>query len=117
MHSFGKTPPCTNIIIKKKIRNVYYALEDPDIRTYKKAKKILNKKGIKSQLVKSKNYNKFYKSYIINKKLNIPFISAKLALSKDYFTINNKGKWITNNSSRKITHLIRSQHRWINIYI
>lgn len=95
---------------KKKIKNVYYGFEDPDIRTYKKAKKILNKKRIKSQLVKSKNYNKFYKSYIINKKLNIPFISAKLALSKDYFTINNKDKWITNNSSRKITHLIRSQH-------
>jgi diaminohydroxyphosphoribosylaminopyrimidine deaminase / 5-amino-6-(5-phosphoribosylamino)uracil reductase len=107
---YGKTLPCTNIIIKKKIKNVYYAFEDPDLRTHKKAKKILNKKGIKSQLVKSKNYNNFYNSYIINKKLNIPFISAKLAFSKDYFTINNKDKWITNNSSRKITHLIRSQH-------
>ena len=37
----GKTPPCVNIIIKKKIKNVFYAFEDPDIRTFKKAKKIL----------------------------------------------------------------------------
>ena len=35
----GKTPPCVNVIIKKKIRNVFFVLEDPDLRTFKKAKK------------------------------------------------------------------------------
>ena len=106
----GKTPPCTNIIIKKKIKNVYYSFDDPDIRTYKKAKKILNKKGIKVKLIKSEKYINFYRSYFINKKLNISFISSKIAISKDYFTIYKKEKWITNNFSRKVAHLIRSQH-------
>ena len=45
---YGKTPPCTNIIKKKKIKNVYYIYDDPDTRTYKKAKKLLKKK-IKSK--------------------------------------------------------------------
>ena len=40
---FGLTPPCTNIIKKKKIKNVYYNFNDPDLRTYKKAEKILRK--------------------------------------------------------------------------
>ena len=106
----GKTSPCTNIIIKKKIENVYYAFEDPDKRTYKKAKKILLKKGIIAKLIRSKKYKNFYKSYFINKKFNIPFISAKIAISKDFFTINKKDKWITNIFSRKIAHLIRSRH-------
>ena len=106
----GKTSPCTNIIIKKKIKNVYYAFEDPDKRTYKKAKKILLKKGIIAKLIRSKKYKNFYKSYFINKKFNIPFISAKIAISKDFFTINKKDKWITNIFSRKIAHLIRSRH-------
>ena len=106
----GKTAPCTNIIIKKKIKKVYYAFEDPDKRTYKKAKKILLKKGIIAKLIRSKKYKNFYKSYFINKKFNIPFISAKIAISKDFFTINKKGKWITNIFSRKIVHLIRSKH-------
>ena len=106
----GKTPPCTDIIIKKKIKNVFFGLEDPDRRTFKKAKKILNANGIKTKLIRSNKYNNFYRSYIINKKFKIPFISAKIAISKDYFTINKKDKWITNNLSRKITHLIRSQH-------
>ena len=107
---YGITSPCTKIIIKKKIKNVFYGLEDPDLRTFKKAKKILNKKGIQAKLVKSKKFENFYRSYIINKKFGIPFISAKIALSKDYYSINKKKKWISNIFSRKITHLIRSQH-------
>ena len=106
----GKTPPCVNIIIKKKIKNVYYAFEDPDIRTFRKAKKILNQKGIKSKLISPKNFNKFYKSYFINKKLTLPLIDAKIALSKDYSTINKKNKWITNDSSRNVGHLLRSRY-------
>ncbi len=107
---YGKTPPCTNFIIKKRIKNVFYAFEDPDIRTYKKAKKILSKKGIKTKLVKTKKYKKFYRSYFINKKLFIPFVTAKIAISKDYFTFNKRKKWITNEVSRNKVHLIRSKH-------
>ena len=107
---YGITPPCTNIIIKKKIKNVFYGFEDPDLRTFKKAKKILNIKGIKTKLIKSKKFESFYRSYLINKKFEIPFISAKIAISKDYFSVNKKGKWITNILSRKITHLLRSKH-------
>ena len=107
---FGKTPPCTKIISKKKIKKVYFGSYDPDIRTYKKAKFILNKKGIDVKKIKSKNYKNFYRSYFINKKLNIPFVSAKIALSNDFFSINYKKRWITNESSRKIVHLLRSRY-------
>ena len=107
---YGKTPPCINIIKKKKIKNVFYAFEDPDIRTFKKANKILLKEGIKAKLIKVKKYNKFYKSYFTNKKLLIPFVTAKIALSKDYYTINKKNKWITNEASRNKVHLLRSRH-------
>ena len=107
---YGKTPPCVNIIFKKKIKNVFYAFEDPDSRTFGKAKKILGLKGVQCKLISSKNYKKFYKSYFLNKKKSRPFISAKIALSKDYQTINTKNKWITNNNSRKIVHLLRSQY-------
>ena len=107
---YGKTPPCTNIIIKKKIKKVFFGLEDVDLRTFKKAKKILNTKGIKTKLIRSKKYSDFYRSYLVNKKFKVPFTSAKIAISKDYFTINKKDKWITNTFSRKIVHLIRSKH-------
>ena len=49
---FGKTPPCTNSIIKAGISKVYYAVDDVDKRTSKKAKYLLSKK-------KNKSYKKF----------------------------------------------------------
>ena len=107
---YGKTPPCTKIISKKKIKKVYFGFYDPDIRSCRKAKSILNKKAIYVKKIKSKKYKNFYKSYLINKKLNIPFISAKIALSNDFLSINNKKKWITNENSRKIVHLLRSRY-------
>ena len=111
MHTlWSYPPPCTNTIIKKKIKNVYYGFDDPDLRIFKKAKKILNLKGIKVKLINSKKFKSFYRSYLINKKFGIPFISAKIAISKDYFSINKKEKWISNIFSRKITHLLRSKH-------
>ncbi len=107
---FGKTPPCTKIISKKRIKKVYFGSYDPDIRSFKKAKSFLTKKGIDVKKIKSKNYKNFYKSYFINKKLNIPYVSAKIALSNDFLSINQKKKWITNESSRKIVHLLRSRY-------
>ena len=105
---FGLTPPCTNIIKRKKIKNVYYNFNDPDLRTYKKAVKILNNvKKIKKTNIKYKN---FYKSYFLNKIKNFPLIDAKIAVSKDFFSINKKAKWITNSRSRQVAHLIRSKY-------
>ena len=41
---YGRTPPCTNLIKKKRIKNVYYSFDDPDPRTYQNAKKFWIKK-------------------------------------------------------------------------
>ena len=45
---YGKTPPCTNIIKKKKIKSVYFSIFDPDPMSHGKAKKILKSKKIKT---------------------------------------------------------------------
>ena len=87
---YGVTPPCTNIIKKKKINNVFYAYNDPDKRSNNKAKEILKKKNI--FLKKISSANNFYKSYFLNKKKDLPLIDAKLAISKDFYTINKKKK-------------------------
>ncbi len=44
------------------------------------------------------------------KKKQLPVIDAKIAISKDYYTNNRKKKWITNEKSRKLTHLLRSRY-------
>ena len=37
-------------------------------------------------------------------------MDAKIAISKDNFTVNKNSKWITNLRSRKVSHLIRSKY-------
>lgn len=107
----GKTPPCTNIIKKKGIKKVYYSIDDIDVRSANKSKSILNLKKItvKKDLLKKKGID-FYKSYFNFKKKKYPIVDAKLALTKDYFTINKRNKWITNDYSRNLVHLLRSRY-------
>ena len=40
----------------------------------------------------------------------MPLVDAKIAISKDNYTINKKNKWITNSRSRKVGHLLRSRY-------
>ena len=107
---YGLTPPCSKLIIKKKIRRVFFANYDIDKRSAKKIKSALHKKRVKAFYLKNKNFNDFYQSYIINRTKNIPLIDAKIAISKDYFTINKKSKWITCDLSRQRAHLLRSEY-------
>jgi diaminohydroxyphosphoribosylaminopyrimidine deaminase/5-amino-6-(5-phosphoribosylamino)uracil reductase len=41
---------------------------------------------------------------------SLPFLDAKIAISKDYFSVNKRKKWITNFLSRNKVHLIRSKY-------
>jgi len=107
----GKTPPCVNLIIKKKIKKVFFSINDPDQRSYKKSIKILKKHKIKvNNNILKNEVNLFYKSYIKSKKNVLPYVSSKIAISKDYYTVDKKNKWITNLYSRGRVHLIRSFH-------
>ncbi len=112
---FGKTPPCTNKIIKSKIKKVFYAIDDVDKRVSGKSYKILKKKKISvfKNILKKEAFN-LYKSYFYNKKSKFPYVTGKLAVSKDFFISNNK-KYITNKYSRKFSHLLRYKNQAILI--
>ena len=107
---YGLTKPCTDLIKKKGIKNVYYSFDDVDYRTSKKAVLTLKKEKIRVFKKNSSKHLDFYKSYFINKNRQLPYIDAKIAISKDYYTINKKKKWITNFYSRLRGHLIRSRY-------
>ena len=108
---YGKTPPCTDKIINKKIKRVIYSISDSDPRSEKKAEKKLKNKKISVKKNVLKNFaQEFYKSYFLQPTNKLPFIDAKLAISKDFFTINKKDKWITNIWSRRLGNFIRSQY-------
>ncbi len=108
---FGKTPPCVGLIIKKKIKKVFFPKQDPNLITSGKSFKILKRNGIKVKSnLKVNRFNNFYRSYIINIKKNSPLIDAKIAISKDLFTKNTTTKLITNKNSRNVGNYLRSEY-------
>ena len=110
---YGETPPCTSNIIKSKVRKVYYSVEDSDIRSSNNSKKILKSKKIivKSGLLQS--YTKrLYKNYNYVRKYKMPYVTGKIACSSNFRILKNK-KPITNEHSRKVSHLLRYQNQGI----
>ncbi len=113
---YGKTPPCSNFIIKSKIKEVIFPIIDVDKRTQSKSFKVFKDKNIKvkSGLLKNEA-NKIYKSYIHNKYKQLPFVTGKLAVSKDNFIFSKNKKRITNHYSDNITQLLRYKNDTILI--
>ena len=105
---YGKTPPCTKNIIKKKINEVYYSIDDIDLKVKGKSYLVLkkNKVKVKKGLLKKKALN-LYKSYYINRKKKLPYVIGKIALSKNKIIYSDTTKRITNEISDKLTHYLR----------
>ena len=113
---YGKTPPCTKKIIKSGIKEVFYSINDIDKKVKGKSFNILSSKNIKVRkgLLKKEAVN-LYDSYIINRKYKLPFVTAKLAISKNYLIYSKSVRRITDQSTDKLTHYLRYKHDGIMI--
>ena len=113
---YGKTPPCTNSIIKSGISELIYSMEDIDKRVKGKTFRILSNKNIKVKkgLLKE-NAKNLYDSYIKNKTKKLPYITAKIAVSKNNLIYSKGSNRITHKSSDKISHYLRYKNDSIMI--
>src|SRR5210317_946804 len=105
---YGKTSPCTSAIINSKISEVIYSIKDVDKRVRGKSKKILNLNNIevKTGLLKDQ-VSEFYSSYFYNRKYKLPYITGKIAISKNNLIYSKGHKKITNSLSNKLTQYLR----------
>ena len=108
---YGKTPPCTNSIIKSGISELIYSMKDIDNRVKGKSYKILSSKNIEVKKgLLEEEAKKLYKSYIKNRENKLPYVTAKIAVSKNRLIYSSLSKKITHKSSDKITHLLRCKN-------
>ncbi len=105
---YGKTPPCTKSIINSGIGEVIYSMEDIDKKVKGKSFKILSSKNIKVRKGLLKNEAKnLYDTYIKNRSTKLPYITAKIAVSKNGLIYSEGASRITDKNSDKITHYLR----------
>jgi len=105
---YGQTPPCTKEIIKNKISKIIYSVEDVDKKVKGKSFKILKSKNIivKKGLL-NQEINNFYKPYFFNRKNKIPYVTGKIAVSKNNLIYSKGAKRITDIHTDKLTHFLR----------
>ncbi len=104
---YGKTPPCINLIVSKKIKRVFCSNLDRDQRVFNKSKNFLKKKHISFHF--KKIYNQSIAEYNYTKQKKLPFVIGKIAVSNDGFTSKKNKKLFTNYKSQKFAHILRYQ--------
>lgn len=108
---YGKTPPCTDAIIKAGIKRVVIGMADPNPLVHLKGVEILRQNGIEVETgieeEACKQLNREFMTYITT---GFPFVTMKIAQTLDgrIATRNRHSKWITSPEARKVGHQLRS---------
>ncbi len=109
---FGKTPPCSDLLIDKKIKRVVVGTLDPNPLVAGKGIERLRKNGIEvvSGLLEeeSQRLNEIFIKYIVTKE---PFVVMKNAMSLDgkIATVTGESQWISGEKARKQVHCLRHE--------
>ena len=108
---YGKTPPCTDAIIKAGIKKVIAAVKDPTKKVNGKGFKILKKAGIEIKTgICKKEAELLNAPFFKFAKTKKPWVIIKWAQSADGFLARtDKKRWITNLQSRKDVHKLRKR--------
>ncbi len=117
---YGRTPPCTEIIIEKKIRRVFVAALDVNPLVAGKGVQILRDAGIEVEVGlledEAKALNEVFYHFF---ETNRPFIAMKYAMTLDGKIACHTGdsQWITNEESRAYVHGLRKKYSAILVGI
>lgn len=107
---YGHTPPCTDLIIEKKLARVVYAMKDPNPGINGRAK--LKAAGIKLTEGVLEYEAKFLnRVFIKNMTENLPYVVLKTATTMDGKIAAQTGdsKWITSEKARKEVYKMRKE--------
>jgi diaminohydroxyphosphoribosylaminopyrimidine deaminase/5-amino-6-(5-phosphoribosylamino)uracil reductase len=109
---YGKTPPCVDKIIEKKISKVFIGMKDPNPLVMGRGINKLLENGIEVEVGlyedEIKQLNEIFIKYITTK---MPFCILKTAMTLDgkIATRTGESKWITNEKSRNYVHQLRNR--------
>lgn len=116
----GKTPPCTDIIIEKKIKRVFVGCLDSNPLVAGKGIRILEEHGIEVETgilePECRALNEVFFHYI---ETGLPFVAMKYAMTLDGKIACETGnsKWVTGEASRSQVQYLRNQYRGIMVGI
>lgn len=111
-HHFGKTPPCAELVIEKKVKRVVAAIQDPNPKVNGKGILRLKENGIEVEVgvleEMAKKINRHYLKYISS---NVPYVALHGGVSIDGKLTDKykKSQWITSQELRAMSHSVRGE--------
>jgi diaminohydroxyphosphoribosylaminopyrimidine deaminase/5-amino-6-(5-phosphoribosylamino)uracil reductase len=109
---FGKTPPCADLLIEKKLKRVVIATLDSNPVVKGNGVKKLQEAAIKVTIgvkeQEARNMNRYFFTFMEKKR---PHIVLKWAETADGFVARQdySSKWISNPTARQIVHKLRTE--------
>jgi diaminohydroxyphosphoribosylaminopyrimidine deaminase/5-amino-6-(5-phosphoribosylamino)uracil reductase len=106
-------PPCTDLLIRNRIKRVFLCTLDPHPRVRGKGVRILQEAGIEVQVgilaSQALSLNEGFFTYQI---LGRPFVHLKIAQSIDgrIAALEGDSRWITDERARKMVHRLRATY-------
>jgi diaminohydroxyphosphoribosylaminopyrimidine deaminase/5-amino-6-(5-phosphoribosylamino)uracil reductase len=110
---YGRTPPCTEALVKAGIARVVAPVEDPNPLVSGRGFSHLRAAGIEVQTgLLEVEATRLNEAYIHSMRLGRPFVHLKLACSLDgkIATRTGDSRWITGEESRARVQLLRQQY-------
>ncbi len=108
----GKTPPCTELLVKHKPARVVAAMRDPNPIVAGRGAAALERAGIEVELCvleeDALKLNEAFTKFITKK---MPFVIAKCGMSLDgkIATRTGDSRWVTGEASRQLVHELRNE--------
>ena len=117
---YGKTPPCTEIILEKKIRRVFVGATDPNPKVAGKGIEILRNHGVEVETgILEKECLQLNEVFFHFIQTGLPFVAMKYAMSLDGRIACTTGdsQWITGETARRHVHALRKRYSSIMVGI
>src|SRR6059058_1522883 len=114
----GRTPPCTDTLIKAGIKRVVAPIEDPNPKVSGRGFAHLREAGIDvSTGLMAEAATRINEAYVHFMRTARPFVHLKMAVSLDgkVATVNGDSRWITGEQARARVHEMRHQYDAIMI--
>lgn len=107
----GRTPPCTDLIIRSGVSEVFFGMQDPNTGVSGRGAEVLRAAGIPCTQILCPQVEDFYQSYRHWLKTAQPWVTLKLAISFDGKIAGEQGKpvEISGAGCRQLTHQLRRQ--------
>ena len=106
---YGKTPPCVNLIIERKIKRVVIGMKDVNPKVNGISK--LTKAGIEVSMVLENEARFLNRVFIKNMTRQMPYVVLKTASTMDgkIATQTGSSKWITSEEAREEVYRLRKE--------